>query len=319
MEGFMMKACVLRGDSRTQIIDLPIPEIQEDEVLVKVKTCGVCTSEVHSWIHGIGGVNGILGHEAVGTIEAIGKNVKGFSIGDRVTGLILGAYAEYVKVDYRNIVKVPAKLEDTEALGEPLSCLVSGAKRTPVDYGDTVAIIGTGFMGLGFLQLMKLKGAEKVIAIDIREDGLENALKFGADRVLFPHEVEDVLKVTDWNRMNGGVNVAVEVSGTQKGLELAGEMTAVHGNLSIVGYHQNGLRSINMELWNWKAITVINAHERRNHVYMDCMKAGLKLIASGGFNMRDMITHEFRLDEIDQAYRMMLDKPRGFIKSVIRI
>jgi threonine dehydrogenase-like Zn-dependent dehydrogenase len=319
MGGLIMKVCMLKGGSKTEIIDLPIPEINDDEVLIKVKACGVCTSEIYSWIHGNGGVNGVLGHEAVGIIEALGKNVKGFSVGDRVTGLIYGSFAEYTKAEYRNVIKVPDKLEDIEALGEPLSCLISGAERTPVRLGDTVAVIGTGFMGLGFLQLMKLKGASKIIAIDAREEGLANALKFGADRAIFPDEVEEELKVTDWSRMDGGVNVAVEVSGSQKGLELAGEMTAVHGNLSIVGYHQNGLRSVNMELWNWKAITVINAHERRNNVYMECMKAGLKLIASGNFNMKDMITHEFSLDEVDNAFKMMLDKPKGFIKSVIKI
>jgi threonine dehydrogenase-like Zn-dependent dehydrogenase len=74
-----------------------------------------------------------------------------------------------------------------------------------------------------------------------------------------------------------------------------------------------------MELWNWKAITVINAHERRNNVYIECMKAGLRLIASGDFNMKDMITHEFSLGEVDKAFSMMIDKPKGFIKSVIRI
>jgi threonine dehydrogenase-like Zn-dependent dehydrogenase len=319
MGELIMKVCILKGESKTEIIDMPMPEINDDEVLIRVKACGVCTSEVHAWLYGSGGVNGVLGHEAVGVIENVGKNVKGFSVGDRVTGLIYAAFAEYTKADYRNVTKVPDKVEDIEALGEPLSCLVSGAERTPVHLGDTVAIIGTGFMGLGFMQLMRLKGAGTIIAVDTRKEGLANALKFGADRALFPHEVEDEIKVTDWAHMDGGVDVAVEVSGTQKGLELAGDMTAVHGNLSIVGYHQNGLRSVNMELWNWKAITVVNAHERRNNVHMECMKAGLQLIASGAFNMLDMITHEFSLSEVDKAFNMMLDKPKGFIKSVIRI
>ena len=314
-----MRACILKGNSKTEVIDLPIPEINDDEVLVKVRVCGVCASEIRSWVKGTGGVNGVLGHEAVGIIEDMGKNVKDFSIGDRVTGLIKAGFAEYAKVNYKDIVKVPEKLEDIEAIGEPLSCLISGAERTTVHLGDTVAVVGTGFMGLGFLQLMKLKGAGKIIAVDTREEGLQNALKFGADRAIFPHQVEDTLKVIDWDHMNGGVNIAIEVSGTQKGLELAGDMTCVHGSLSIVGYHQNGLRSVNMELWNWKAITVINAHERRNHVHMKCMKAGLDLIASGDFNMIDMITHEFSLNEVDKAYKSMIDKPKGFIKSFIRI
>jgi len=100
---------------------------------------------------------------------------------------------------------------------------------------------------------------------------------------------------------------------------MAGNITGVHGILSIVGWHQNGPRTINMELWNWKGITVINAHERRNEVHVACMKEALTMIEAGRFNMKDMITHEFKLDEVDKAYNVLVNKPEGFIKGVVKI
>lgn len=325
----MMKASVIAGPQKSELVEIAVPEIGDEEVLIRVKVCGVCASELHPWMDGASwleasGQRPIFGHEPVGIIESVGSRVKGFQVGDRVTGLIQNAFAQYTKADYRKIVKVPDSLDDMEAIGEPLSCLMSGADRTPVALGDDVAIVGAGFMGLGFLQLMRLKGAGKIIAVDMREESLQHAKRFGADETYTPMDVKPEYKVTEWKHMDQGIkgiDVAVEASGSQGALQLAGEMTAVHGTLSVVGYHQGngGLRNVNMELWNWKAISVVNAHERRTEVHMKQMEAGLKLIANGLFNMKDMITHVYSLDEVDKAYDAIKSKPEGFIKAIIKI
>lgn len=325
----IMKASVITGAGHSEIAEVPIPAIGDEEVLIRVTMCGVCASELHPWLEGAGwleaaGRKPIFGHEPVGVIESVGSRVFGFRIGDRVTGLIQHAFAEYAKADYRKLVKVPEGLSDREALGEPLSCLMSGADRTPVALGDSAAIVGAGFMGLGFLQLMRLKGAGRIIAVDVREESLAHAKRFGADECHSPGEVPPAYTITEWGQMEQGVrgvDIAVEATGSQGGLQLAGDMTAVHGTLSVVGYHQGhgGMRNINMELWNWKAISVINAHERRANVHMRQMEAGLRLIRSGLFNMKDLITNVYRLEEVDQAYDAIRSKPSGFIKSVIQI
>ncbi|WP_162463053.1 zinc-binding dehydrogenase [Paenibacillus psychroresistens] len=319
-----MKASIITGPEKSEIVEIAIPSISAEEVLIRIKVCGVCASELHSWLEGGYGRRPILGHEPVGIIEKVGSQVQGFEVGDRVTGLIQNAFAHYAKVNYRLIVKVPEVLDDLEALGEPLSCLMSGADRTPVSPGDDVAVIGAGFMGLGFLQLMALKGAGRIIAVDMREESLEHAKRFGADEVYTPQNVKPEYKVTEWRHMDQGIkgmDVSVDATGSQGGLQLAGEMTGVHGVLSVVGFHQGngGLRNVNMELWNWKAITVINAHERRDAVHIKQMEAGLKLIANKKLNMKDLITHVYNLDEIDKAYDAIKSKPAGFIKSVIKM
>jgi threonine dehydrogenase-like Zn-dependent dehydrogenase len=300
---------------------MPIPEINENEVLVRVTVCGVCTSELATWKNGIGAGKFVMGHEPVGIIEAKGRNVKGFEVGDRVTGLMWECFAEYTKADYRNIIKVPDSFDDIEAIAEPISCLVSGAERTPVSIGQTVAVVGTGYMGLGFMQLMKLKGAGKIIAIDKRKEALENALKFGADEALFPKEAAEKYAIVEWDQMDKGrdIPVVAEATGKPEGLELAGNLTGVHGFLSVVGYHQNGNRSINMELWNWKAFSMINAHERRFDVHVKCMKQGFTMIEKGLFRAKEMVTHEFRLDEVDKAYKNLVSKENNFIKAYIRL
>lgn len=324
-----MKASVITGPQKSEIAEVPIPSIGDEELLIRITVCGVCASELHPWMEGAGwleakGNKPIFGHEPVGIIEQVGSRVQGFKVGERVTGLIQNAFAQYAKANYRMVVKVPESLDDMEALGEPLSCLMSGADRTPVSLGDNVAIVGAGFMGLGFMQLMALKGAGRIIAVDVREESLEHAKRFGADEVYMPDQVKPEFKVTDWSHMEEGIkgiDVAVEATGSQGGLKLAGEMTAVHGVLSIVGYHQGhgGMRDVNMELWNWKAISVINAHERRSAIHIKQMEAGLKLIANKRLNMKDLVTNVYSLDEVDQAYEAIKSKPDGFIKSVIKI
>jgi len=316
-----MKASVLVGPKKNKIVEMPKPEIGSNEVLIRVKVCGVCASELYTWNNAEEGKQLVLGHEPLGIIEEVGSSVTGFRKGDRVTGLFGNAFAEYAKADYRHLIKVPEGLDDLVSIGEPLSCLVSGADRTPVRLGDTVAVVGTGFMGLGFMQLMRLKGAARIIAVDTRRESLDNALRFGADIACYPEEVDPKYKVVEWDQIGQGVDVCVEASGSQAALDLASEMTAAHGILSIVGYHQtnSGMRNINMKLWNWKAITVINAHERRKDVHLQAMKSILQLIENGKFNMKDLVTHVYSLDEVDRAYQDLMNKPEGFIKAVIKI
>lgn len=315
-----MKAAKLIAQKQHKIIDAPIPKICMDEVLVKVKICGICASELDAWKSGIYTSNPFMGHEVVGEVEQVGENVKRFKPGDRVTGLILSGFAEYAKVHESLVVKVPHNITDEEAIGEPLGCLVSGAKRTQLEYGDSAAIVGSGYMGLGFMQLLKLKGAGSITAIDVRADALHMSKHFGADQTILAGSVPDDHRVTNYGvNMDGGYDVVAEVSGTQAGINLAGDITGVHGILSIVGFHQNGPREINMELWNWKALTVINAHERREQEMIRCIEQGLNLVSCQRLNTRDLISHRFDLAEIDKAFDSLVSKPEGYTKAIIVI
>lgn len=312
-----MKACVLTNKKTTEIIERPMPEINDDEVLVKMLICGVCSAELPAWKAGEGRADGVLGHEPVGIIEAVGKSVTGFAEGDRITGFCLGSFAQYVKVNYKLIAKVPESLDVVEAIGEPMSCMYSAAERTPVSLGDTVAIVGLGFMGLGMLQLMKLKGAGQIIAVGRNQASLDHARKFGADIAWRPEEVEDrCLAASGWDIFGKGLPVVVEAAGSQSALSLAGDMTAIFGYLSVVGFHQEP-RTLNIDMWNKKGITMINAHERRKELQTVYMAKMMELIMQGKFRAKEMVTHAFTPHEIDLAFASLENKPAGYIKGYV--
>lgn len=268
-----------------------------------------------------------MGHEPSGLIENVGQRVDALQIGQRVTVLptrsgpftqyTSGGFAEYMAVPQEHVAPIPEGVEFVEAMGEPIACLVSAVERTEIRLADRVAVVGSGFMGLAILQLVALRGPKEIIAVDVRQDALENALRLGADRALRPEEVRPEDKLVEWEQIGRGMDVVFEVSGTQAGLTMAGEMTKAHGTLSIVGYHADGMRTIDMGLWNWKGVNVINAHERRNDHLMRCMRAGLDLIGKGKLDMASLVTHTYPLHRVDDAFRAMRDKPRGFIKAAV--
>lgn len=316
-----MRQSILVRPRQSVVEERPAPQTGRRDVLVRVKVCGVCASELHGWSQASGTYPKEYGHEVTGEVMAVGADVEAFRPGQLVTGLFPRGFAEYTVTGEEKVTAVPEGIAPEAALGEPLSCVISAARRTRIDLGDTVAIVGLGFMGLLMLQAIRLKGPGRIIAVDVRQEALERARHYGADEVYLPHELPDIYKMTAWERLGKGygVDVAIEASGTQAGLTLAGEMVREHGLLSIVGYHQGGPRSVDMELWNWKALDVLNAHERRAAYQMECMRRGLELVHQGKIDIASLVTHRFPLDAVDRAFQTLIEKPAGFIKSVVVI
>lgn len=315
-----MKAYILAAPEKYEPVWRPIPEPGPRQALIRMLVCGTCASEYYPWKTGEE-IGRIYGHEGVGIIEAVGSEMKKFQVGDRVTGMMHECFAEYTLGDEDEMTKVPEGLRDEEAIGEPLAMLMSGVGNTPIELGESFAIVGTGYMGLGFMQLARAKGAGKIIAVDMREQGLEHARQFGATETYFSNEVpaEYIVDVWDDGIFDRGVPVVAEVTGNEAALQLAGDMTAVHGHLAIAGYHQGGMRSINMALWNWKAITARNAHERRSWLCPGLIDRALTLVQKKVLNTADMMTNEYGLDELNQALSDIGHKPDGYIKGFIRI
>lgn len=314
-----MRYSELVGPERSVVISTATPTPGPMDVLVGVELCGVCASELHPWLDGPAGKPRRLGHEPVGTVLAVGDAVTGFREGDRVTGLFKGAYSDVCIAQPDEILHVPDGVVMEAALGEPLACLVNAHRRTRIELADTVALVGLGYMGLGFLQLLKLRGASRIIAVDVREDARAAARRYGADEVYHPADLPERYRITqfsDWDS-SLGVDVAIEASGTQPGLTLAGRMVRAHGVLSILGYHQGGPRTVDMEMWNWKAIDVVNAHVRRKADLMESMRIGLDLLAAGKIDFASLTTHRFSVDEVDQAFDALRSKPEGYIKALV--
>lgn len=314
-----MQQSILVAPKTSEVQERPLPIPKENEVLIKVKLCGICASEVYPWLHA--NAEREFGHEVVGEVTEVGQAVKKLRAGMRVTGLIYKGFAEYAVAPESQVVPVPDSLADEAALGEPLACVVSGIRRTAIDLGDKVALVGLGYMGLLSLQVAKLKGPSELIAVDTRNEALKRALRFGADLAIKPDEVNDALRLETWQDIpkKTGVDVAIEAAGNPHALDLASCMVKAHGVLSIVGYHQGESTQVNMQMWNWKALDVLNAHERRSGYLINCMTRGLRLLERGKLDGASLVTHEFSLDEVDRAYSAIVDKPAGFIKSVVRL
>lgn len=315
-----MKAMMMVGPRKSTVVDVPDLQPSAGQVLVKIKYNGVCMSEWHPWDEAKGGER--MGHEPMGTVAALGVGVTGFVLGDRVTGLSMTpCYSEYCLCRQGNLVHIPDNLRDEDALAEPLSCLVSVASKLRIEKsGDPVAIVGTGYMGLGLLTLLRLQGAGKVIAVDPRIEARENALRFGADEVYNPDTIPERYIVTSWDdTMHArGIQLVGEFSGVESGLRLAGDMTGIHGTLGVGGWHQGGDRTVDFCLWGWKGITVINTHERREAFQAACCQNAMELLSSGRWCFKGVTNHIYGLNEFDRANEDLANKPDGYIKGLIR-
>jgi len=313
-----MKISEVCGPRKSRIVDVPRPEPGINEVQVRAKACGICGSEYFAWDKAEGAPL-YLGHEVAGEVTSVGAGVSGIAPGDAVTGLFRRGFAEFTVADAAAVMKYPASLSFEEAsLGEPISCVVSGALRTDVSLGKTIAVIGLGFMGLLALQIMKLKGAYHLIAIDARKETEELARRFGADEFFTPGKVPAGYLLTDSGGY-GGVDIVVECTGNANALDLAVKMLKRHAILSIVGYHQGGPRCVDFQMLNWKAVDIINAHEKRVDHKMRCMEIGLNLVAGGQLLVESLMTNYYSIDGIDSAFEAFGKKPGGYIKGIVRL
>ena len=225
-----------------------------------------------------------------------------------MTGLFGKGFAEYAVADAGRVLHLPDNIAFSEAFGEPLACAMSAARRTVVDLGDRVAIVGLGFMGQLMLRLLTLKGAASIVGIDPRANVRDLALTVGCDRVFESTAAAEAAEAP--------FDLVVEATGTPEGLTAVGQLVREHGRLCILGYHQGGPRQVDMQMWNYKALDVLNGHERRVDYRMDCMRRALDLASRGKLNLSGLATHRFPLENVDDAFAALATKPEGFVKAM---
>jgi L-iditol 2-dehydrogenase len=313
-----MRAAILEQPGSFKIVEESVPEIADDEVLVRVAACGVCASEldIFAGLSGHATYPWRPGHEVSGTVEQVGSEVAGVAPGAKVAAWVTErGYGEYVVVKPAYLFdagQIPLEL----ALGEPLACAVNAVELAAPCLGDDVAIIGAGFMGHLVHKLVELKGPGRVFVADARTDALKRAESFGATRVVdITREsfADVVMEATD----GVGADVTFEVTGVQAALESIGGFTRMSGTVAIVGYHQGAPRSIPLGQWNWMAYRLVNAHFRDVDTILAGMRAGMRLLTAGRLVMDDLVTHRFSLEQIDDAFRAATEKPEGFVKATV--
>lgn len=315
-----MRAAVLTGPGRMRIEATTRPEPGPGQVRLRLEGCGVCASNLTPWA-GPDWMQfptepGALGHEGWGTVEALGHGVDSVSLGDRVAALSYRAYAEYDLADADAVVRLPAALSGKPFPGEPLGCAMNIFRRSGIAAGQTVAIVGIGFLGAILTRLATDAGA-RVIAISRRPFSLDVARAFGAAETIPMDDHNGIIGQV--KELTAGVfcDRVIEAVGKQWPLDLAGELTRERGRLIVAGYHQDGPRQVNMWLWNWRGLDVINAHERDPKVYLQGMREAVDAVASGRLDPTPLYTHRFPLERLDQALDATRDRPDGFLKAVV--
>ncbi len=315
-----MRAAILEGPEQIRIETATLPAPGPGEVRIRLEGCGVCASNVEPWQgqpwSQFPGDPGGLGHEGWGEIDVVGEGVEGLMPGDRVASLSFRSFADYDVARADMVVKLPETLSGQPFPGEPLGCAFNIFRRSDIRAGQTVAIIGIGFLGAVLTKLASDAGA-RVIAISRRQESLDLARHFGAAETIPMHDhyaIIDAVKALTGEAMCERV---IEAVGKQWPLDLAGELVGFGGKLVVAGYHQDGPRQVNMQGWNWKGIDVINAHERDPAVQMQGLREAVDAVASGQLDPSPLYTHRYPLEELGEALAATRDKPEHFVKALV--
>lgn len=314
-----MLAAVIAAPRKIRVDEVPLPAPGTGEVRVKLEGCGVCASNLGPW-EGNPWTQyplaaGAPGHEGWGTVEAAGNGVRLAREGDRVALLSSRAYAQYDVGRGDSVLVLPADLAGQPFPGEALGCAMNVFRRTHVGAGQTVAVVGIGFLGALLARLCWRAGA-RVLAISRRPFALDLARRFGAAETIALGGGDEVARVMDLTHGRGCERV-VEAVGRQSTLDLASEITAERGRLVVAGYHQDGPRQVNMQLWNWRGLDVVNAHERDPLVYLRGMHAALAAVLEGWLDPRPLYTHTYSLDGLGRALDDAEGRPDGFVKGLL--
>jgi threonine dehydrogenase-like Zn-dependent dehydrogenase len=170
-------------------------------------------------------------------------------------------------------------------------------KRSDIKAGQTVAIVGIGFLGALLTRFASDAGA-RVIAISRRPYSLEVARSMGAAETIAMDDHWQIIERV--KELTGGVfcDIVIEAVGKQWPLDLAAELTRERGRLIVAGYHQDGPRQVNMQLWNWRGLDVINAHEREQQVYIDGISAAADAVANRVLDPTPLYTHRYALEQL---------------------
>ena len=316
-----MKHIIMTGPKTSVVADMPDVKPSCDQILIRLRYVGVCMSEHYDWSNAREGM--AFGHEPMGVVEEAGKNVIGFSVGDRVSGSWggslpgSGGMVEYAVADPKKdiVVKIPGNIRDEDAILEPLSCMMSAVSKVNCPMpGTDVCVVGAGYMGCGLISLLKLRGAH-VIAIDIRPESLANAKKYGADEVYSADEAK--VKFLANPTPYGGFDVVMEWGETNESLDLAINLTNECGRLCVGAYHTGPKRLVDMQQLGVKAIDLLNTHPREWNLSAAGARNAVRLLSSGEWKYANLPVKVYPMSGFDQAHAELETKYGKYMKALI--
>jgi NADPH2:quinone reductase len=338
-----MRAAALTGVGELEVQDRPRPTPKSDDVLVQVSACGVCMTDYHMY-RGSFAVETpvVLGHESAGTIVEVGDRVARFEPSDRVAmnpivpcnecsackrgetnlcenntsiggageKVVDGAFAEFVTVPATNVEEVGDLPFGTAALAEPLGCCVHGVRRSGIEHGDSVALIGAGPIGLLLLQTLRNRGASPIVVSEPHPDRRRLALHLGADAVVNPTERDPVEAIL--NEV-GPVNAGIEVVGKALTIEQAYEVTDRGGNTLIFGVPDQDT-TLEIKPFNiyFDEVDVRGTFA----LSQESFERAVTLLRTGRIDVENIVTEEIGLGDIPTAFERM-ENTEG-LKKIVR-
>ena len=343
-----MRTAVMTELGKVEIQQRPIPVPKEREVLVKIDYVGICGSDLHYFEKGRIGdfivkYPFVLGHEASGEVVSVGKKVTHLKIGDRVamepgktcgkceacksgkynlcndviffaTPPVDGVFQEYVAHEADLCFKLPENVSNMEgALVEPLAVGIHAANQGGAHMGQTAVITGAGCIGLVTLLALKASGVTNVIVVDIAEKRLEKATELGASSVINGKKkdvVAEIMRLTNGK----GCDLGIETAGSE--ITAGQQIRAAKKGATIVqvGYSANGNMCLPMGIALDKELTIKTVFRYRN-IYPMAIEA----ISSGKINIKEIVTNEYRLDDIQNALDSCINNKEEIVKGVIKI
>ena len=342
-----MRAAMIYGPRDIRLETVEDPAIRKDEILVKVKACGICGTDVHTYKIGNASIAEkpvILGHEFSGEIAEVGPAVEGLRVGDRVVGTgyrncgdcywcqqgqpdrcpkpalpgegLDGAFAEYVVVPNpalgKTFFRIPENLSWEEAATiEPMSVACHAVRRAHIQPNEIVVVLGAGMIGQGIAQVCKVMGASKVIVSEPSAIRRAMVRKLGADMVLNPRETNPIEAVRE--ATSGEMaSVVFECSGSPVAFCQAPQMTRPFGRIMQVGIFEKNLELSPdvMSLITFRNITLRGCGGQR-------WDMALELVGTGQVKTRDLVTHEFPLASVKEAFETQLNSDEA-IKVLIK-
>ena len=335
-----MKAAVMEGINKLVLKDIQLPVINEEEVLVKVKACSVCGSDVESLETGLWMPNlpTVLGHEVSGVIAEIGSKVEGLKPGDRVAlepnapcwkcdlcrrgnyhlcektvhigNHINGGFAEYVKIHYMNAYRISDNISFEEAsLMEPVGVCLEAVRRSRLAIGENVLIVGDGPFGLLFVQLCKIAGANNIYLSGRRDFRMKLAEKYGA--IVINVKKEDVVERIKKETKGKGVQVVLDASGSTVFFDKVFEMTAYRGRIVLFS-HTKDKPHFDITPVQMKELEILGS-VNNPHTF----EAVDRLISRKKIVLSDIITHRLGLEQIHEGIEMIQKKENGLLKAVV--
>ena len=339
-----MKAAFVVDECKVELRDIDVPAIADDEVLIKVKTVGVCGSDLHLFkgTHAFRKPPVILGHEIAGEIVEVGENVSKYKVGDRVTvephagcgecefckqNLVnictnkkapgtpgwIGTFSEYFNAPEKYVYKIEDHISyEIGTLVEPLAVAVHAIDRITVAEKDSIAILGSGTIGLLTLVAAREAGYKNIICTDTQESNLEMAKKLGATLVLNPLKEDVVAKVREFTG-DRGVDVALVTADAAVIVDQAASMVRKRGEVGIIAMITEAI-PVHTYSFVFNEITLFGA---MTYETKDFAKANEMIM--NGLDLNDFITQRLPLAESQQALDILNEKKEHVVKIIVEV